>query len=69
MDIKMPELNGYMANSMIKKINPKLPVIAQTAYALANEKQKILNEGFDDYLSKPIRINDLINLLKEYAII
>jgi CheY-like chemotaxis protein/two-component sensor histidine kinase len=69
MDIKMPELNGYMANSMIKKLNPKLPVIAQTAYALANEKQKILNEGFDDYLSKPIRINDLIIILKEYAII
>lgn len=54
MDIKMPEMNGYEATNEIKKIRPELPIIAQTAYALAGEKEKILSAGCDDYLSKPI---------------
>jgi len=54
MDIKMPEMNGYEATNEIKKIRPQLPIIAQTAYALAGEKEKILSAGCDDYLSKPI---------------
>jgi two-component system, cell cycle response regulator DivK len=54
MDIKMPEMNGYEATYEIKKLRPNLPIIAQTAYALAGEKEKILSAGCDDYLSKPI---------------
>jgi CheY-like chemotaxis protein len=68
MDIKMPEMNGYEATTEIKKINPEIPIIAQTAYALAGEKEKILSAGCNDYLSKPImgkilleKINNFIN--------
>ncbi|MCD4666044.1 MAG: response regulator, partial [Bacteroidales bacterium] len=53
MDIKIPGLNGYEATREIKKINDKVPVIAQTAYAMAGEKEKCLSAGCDDYISKP----------------
>ncbi len=59
MDIKMPIMNGYEALEEIRKFNPKLPVIAQTAYALPNdiEKMKLV---FDDYITKPINRQLLI---------
>ncbi|MBN2236713.1 MAG: PAS domain S-box protein, partial [Bacteroidales bacterium] len=54
MDIKMPVLSGYEAAKEIKKMNPNVPIIAQTAYAINNEKEIALEAGCDDYLSKPI---------------
>lgn len=66
MDIKMPEMNGYEATREIKKIRPNLPIIAQTAYALAGEKEKILSAGCDDYLSKPIMGKVLLEKIDNY---
>ncbi|MBI9066294.1 MAG: response regulator [Salinivirgaceae bacterium] len=66
MDIKMPEMNGYEATHEIKKIRPELPIIAQTAYALAGEKEKILSAGCDDYLSKPIMGKVLLEKIDNY---
>jgi len=66
MDIKMPEMNGYEATHEIKKIKPQMPIIAQTAYALAGEKEKILNAGCDDYLSKPIMGKILLEKIDHY---
>ena len=66
MDIKMPEMNGYEATHEIKKINPNIPIIAQTAYALAGEKEKILSAGCDDYLSKPIMGKVLLEKIENY---
>jgi len=66
MDIKMPEMNGYEATHEIKKIRPQLPIIAQTAYALAGEKEKILSAGCDDYLSKPIMGKILLEKIDNY---
>jgi CheY-like chemotaxis protein len=66
MDIKMPEMNGYEATPEIKKIRPNLPIIAQTAYALAGEKEKILSAGCDDYLSKPIMGKVLLEKIDNY---
>jgi len=63
MDIKMPVMNGYEATGQIKKFNPDMPVIAQTAYALAGDRVKALNAGCDDYLSKPIKSEDLIKII------
>jgi PAS domain S-box-containing protein len=54
MDIKMPVMDGYESMQMIKKFRAKLPVIAQTAYALGHDSKKGLEAGFDTYLIKPI---------------
>jgi signal transduction histidine kinase/CheY-like chemotaxis protein len=59
LDIKMPVMDGYEALEEIRKINPKLPVIAQTAYALPNDVEK-MKTYFDDYITKPINRQLLI---------
>jgi CheY-like chemotaxis protein len=53
MDIRMPVMNGYIATKEIKALNPNLPVIAQTAYALETDLKE-LSVGFDDIIIKPI---------------
>ncbi len=63
MDIKMPKKNGYDAKDLIKKINPNVPIIAQTAYALSGEREKILDAGFDDYIAKPIKQANLLEVI------
>ena len=63
MDLKMPVLDGYKATTEIKKIRPELPVIAQTAYAQLPDREKAIENGCDDYISKPIdekKLNDII---------
>jgi CheY-like chemotaxis protein len=63
MDIKMPEMNGKEATQDIKAIRPSLPIIAQTAYALDNERETILHEGFDAYIAKPIQRHDIMSVI------
>jgi len=60
MDINMPVKNGYEATKEIKKLFPNLPIIAQTAYAMGGDMDKILEAGCDDYISKPIKRELLI---------
>ncbi len=64
MDIKMPIVNGYEATEAIKKFKPDLPIIAQTAYALAEDRFKAKQAGFDQYIAKPIQMNLLIELIR-----
>ncbi len=66
MDIQLPELNGYEATRAILKINPRIPVIAQTAYAMSEDRSKAMEAGCIDYIAKPIRKNQLFNLLDRY---
>ncbi len=61
MDIRMPVMDGYEATRKIKETRPELPIIAQTAFALESDRKRAINEGCDDYVSKPIRRNDLIS--------
>ncbi len=67
MDIKMPLMDGYTATKIIKKFKPDLPVIAQTAYAMADDKTFAIAEGCDDYISKPIEKVELIALVYKYV--
>jgi CheY-like chemotaxis protein len=66
MDIKMPDMNGFEALSQIKKMRPNLPVVAQTAFASSSDRAKAMKAGFDEYLSKPINEQELLNLLKKF---
>lgn len=66
MDIQMPLLNGFDATRAIKKINPKVPVISQTAYAMAEDRGKSIAAGCDDYISKPISSQKLLHLINKY---
>ncbi len=66
MDIQLPGKDGNFAISKIKKISPEIPIVAQSAYAFENEKQDSFNAGCDDYITKPIKKNELINVLKKY---
>jgi len=59
MDIQMPEMNGLEATTAIKQFRKNIPVIAQTANAITEERQKCLEAGCDDFISKPININEL----------
>jgi PAS domain S-box-containing protein len=64
MDIKMPEMDGYQATRIIKTINNNLPVIAQTAYAMADEEQKTYAAGCDGYITKPISFTTLLDMME-----
>jgi CheY-like chemotaxis protein len=66
MDIKMPLLNGYEATRLIKAKRPDLPIIAQTAYAMLSDKIESENAGCDGYLSKPIKIYQINEVLETY---
>ena len=66
MDIKMPVMDGYEATMIIKKLRPGLPVIAQTAYAFESDREKAINAGFDDYISKPFKRESLISVIKKH---
>ncbi len=67
MDIKMPVMSGIEATRIIKSSFPDLPVIATTAYATLEEKEKALKSGCDDYLSKPIRKKDLLDIIFRFV--
>jgi two-component system, cell cycle response regulator DivK len=64
MDLKMPEMNGYEAMQQIKDTKGETKIIAQTAFAMSGEREEILEAGFDGYISKPIKIPDLLRLLE-----
>ncbi|NTW11528.1 MAG: response regulator [Chlorobiaceae bacterium] len=65
MDIRMPEMNGYDATRMIKQFRPHLPVIAQTAFTSENERKKAREAGCDGFLTKPVKKNKLIGMIKK----
>ena len=66
MDIQMPKMNGYDATREIKKIRKDLPVIAQTAYAMAGDREKSIQAGCDDYITKPLSIESLLPKINQF---
>jgi PAS domain S-box-containing protein len=63
MDIRLPEINGYEVTRTLKSQWPQIKIIAQTAYAMQDERHKALEAGCDDYLSKPVVKNILFNMI------
>ncbi len=66
MDIKMPDLNGFEATKRIKEVYPDIPIIAQTAFAISGDREMALAMGCDEYISKPIKKLELLELMEKY---
>jgi len=68
MDIQMPEMDGYTATNILRnEMGLSIPIIAMTAHAMTGEKEKCLQMGMNDYVSKPIKETVLYNMIGQHA--
>ena len=67
MDIQLPRIDGYGAAKVIRELRKDVIIIAQTAYSLLGDREKIISSGFDDYIVKPIFPRQLIEKLGKYT--
>ena len=66
MDIQLPEKDGYEATRQIRQFNKEIIIITQTAYALTGDREKAMENGCNDYISKPIKREKLMELFEKY---
>ena len=66
MDMDMPVMNGYEAAAKIREFNQDIPIIAQTAYAFGDDRQKCIDSGCTDYITKPLNRTSLLDLIRKY---
>lgn len=66
MDIQMPEISGYDATQKIREFNKEAVIIAQSAFGRANEREKSIDEGCNDFIAKPIKREELVSLIQKY---
>jgi CheY-like chemotaxis protein/nitrogen-specific signal transduction histidine kinase len=67
MDIRMPEMNGLDATRIIKEVNHNTPVVALSAYAFDENIREALAAGCDEFMAKPFRVEDLIEVCAKYT--
>jgi CheY-like chemotaxis protein len=66
LDMKMPKMSGFEVIKEIRLVNKAVPIIAQTAYTMIGDKDKIIKAGCNDYISKPIEEDKLIEKMSKY---
>ncbi|HEX3010380.1 MAG TPA: response regulator [Bacteroidales bacterium] len=66
MDIQLEDISGFILLSIIREINPNIPIVAETAFASADDRRRCIASGFNGYISKPISYAALIEELDKY---
>jgi two-component system, cell cycle response regulator DivK len=64
MDLKMPVMDGYEATRQIREMNTNIPILAQSAYAMSGDSEKALDAGCNDYITKPVKKEELLAKIK-----
>ena len=67
MDIRMPGMNGLDATRIIKEVNHDIPVVALSAYAFDENIREAKAAGCDDFMAKPFRVEDLLDMVEKYV--
>ncbi|MET0378260.1 MAG: response regulator [Spongiibacteraceae bacterium] len=70
MDVQLPGMDGFEAMALLKAdpTTTAIPVVALTAFAMHGDEEKILEAGFDAYIAKPIRYNELLALVERFLV-
>ncbi len=68
MDMKMPEMDGFAATKQIRERDKEIPIIAVTAFAFDQDRQKAIQAGCNDYMSKPISRDILKDMIKKWSL-
>jgi len=66
MDLKLPDKNGYQITREIKAIRSDIPIVAQTAFAINEVREKCLASGCEDVISKPVEIELFLNIINNF---
>ncbi len=70
MDVQMPEMDGMEATRMIRLCLDAQPVIiAMTANVMQGDREECIQSGMNDYISKPVELNELVNMLEKWALL
>jgi CheY-like chemotaxis protein len=72
MDVNMPEMDGYTTTRIIRKMQTaqaRIPIIALTADAMKGDKERCLDAGMSNYISKPFKLEEIEAVLKEYLLL
>jgi signal transduction histidine kinase/ActR/RegA family two-component response regulator len=67
MDLKMPEMDGYQASRIIRSLNPDIPIIAVTAFAMEEDRKLASPIDFNDYIVKPFNKDTLFSIIESYV--
>jgi PAS domain S-box-containing protein len=70
MDVQMPDVDGFEATKMIRKLGgdvSKVPIVAMTAHVMAGDRDKCIQAGMNDYLSKPLDVEKVMEMVKKYV--